>query len=61
MNELPPLLLNPTFVAIFSIVLSILSIGMSVTIIILTKKTKERDDARIAMEEATAAQASAQE
>ena len=56
MNELPPLLLNSTFVAILSIVLSILSIGMSVAIIILTKKTKERDDARIAMEEAAAAQ-----
>jgi hypothetical protein len=43
---------DETFVAILAIVISVLSIGISITMIVLTKKTVERDNARIAREEA---------
>jgi hypothetical protein len=52
MNDLATLLSDGTCVAIFAIVISVLSIGISITMIVLTKKTADRDNARIAREEA---------
>lgn len=49
MNEL---VIDGTFIAILTIVISVLSIGISVSMIVLTKKTNERDNARIAREDA---------
>jgi hypothetical protein len=37
-----------TFISIFAIVISVLSIGISIAMIVLTKKTADRDNARIA-------------
>lgn len=49
MNDL---LSDTTLVSIVAIAISALSLGLSVTNTILVKKTKERDNARIARENA---------
>lgn len=55
LHNLPPLLADGTFISILAIVLSVLSIGVSIVNVILIKKTNERDNARIAREDAAAA------
>lgn len=58
MNELLRYLytipVDATFVAILTIAMSVLSIGVSIASLILTKKTVERDNARLAREEVAA-------
>lgn len=47
MNDL---LYDTTLISIVTIVISVLSVGISIATVILIKKTNERDNARIARE-----------
>lgn len=49
MNDL---LSDTTLVSVVAIAISVLSVGISIATVILTKKTNERDNARIAREDA---------
>lgn len=51
LNYLNTLLSDVIFLSVLTIVISVLGIGISITSIILVKKTNERDNARIAQEE----------